>query len=170
MEKFDIFDKNGELTGNIADKGTTLQDGQYYLGVHAYIHNSSNEFLLQQRAIDKDFLPGEWDIHLGHVMAGETSKDGIIREIGEELGLTFPYEKMRFLKRIFWHIHNHIIDVYFLNIEFKLDDLNLQENEVIGAKTVSKDEMLSMVSNMYYRPEEYREIVTNEINKLAESL
>jgi hypothetical protein len=31
MEKFDILDKNGELTGQVADKGTDLQDGQYYL-------------------------------------------------------------------------------------------------------------------------------------------
>lgn len=167
MEKFDILDINGKVTGEIADKGTNLQDGQYYLGVHAYIHNSSNEFLLQQRALDKDFLPGEWDIHLGHVMAGETSKEGMIREIGEELGLDFPSEEMRLIKRVFWHIHNHIIDVYFLNIDFNLEDLSLQEDEVIGAKTVSKYEMLSMVSNMNYRPEEYREIVTNEIIKLA---
>jgi len=167
MEKFDILDKNGELTGEIADKGTDLKDGQYYLGVHAYIYNSSNEFLLQQRAFDKDFLPGEWDIHLGHVIAGETSKDGMIREIEEELGLVFPSNKIRFVKRIFWEIYNHIIDIYFLNIDFNIDELSLQANEVIGAKTVSKEYMLSLVSDMYYRPEEYREIVMNEINKLT---
>lgn len=170
MEKFDILDENGKVTGEIADKGTVLHDGQYYLGVHAYIYNSSNEFLLQQRAFDKDFLPGEWDIHLGHVIAGETSKDGMIREIEEELGLVFPNNKMRFIKRVFWGIYNHIIDIYFLNIDFNIDELSLQPNEVIGVKKVSKEYMLSLVSDMYYRPEEYREIVLNEINKLTPTL
>ncbi len=170
MEKFDILDKYGEITGEIADKGTDLQAEQYYLGVHAYIYNSSNEFLLQRRAFNKDFLPGEWDIHLGHVMAGETSKDGMIREIEEELGLVFPSNKIRFIKRVFWEIYNHIIDIYFLNFDFNIEELSLQENEVIGAKVVSKEDMLSLVSGMYYRPDEYRKIVTDEINKLTPTL
>jgi len=168
MEQFDILDKRGELTGEKADKGTELQDGHYYLGVHAYIYNSSNEFLLQQRSFDKEFLPGGWDIHLGHVAAGESSKEGMTREIKEELGLVFPKDKMRFIGRVFWGIHNHIIDIYFLNIDFNIDELSLQEDEVIGAKVVSKEEMLSLVSNMDYRPEEYREIVKREINKLTD--
>ncbi|WP_291573884.1 hypothetical protein [Clostridium sp. UBA4548] len=45
MEQFDILNKNGEPAGLTADKGTELKEGQYYLGVHAYIYNSPNEFL-----------------------------------------------------------------------------------------------------------------------------
>ena len=57
------------------------------MGVHAYIHNNNWEFILQKRSKDKDFLPSGWDIHMGHVMAAETSEKAIIREVFEEIGL-----------------------------------------------------------------------------------
>jgi isopentenyldiphosphate isomerase len=166
MEQFDILNKNGEPTGLTAYKGAKLKDGQYYLGVHAYIHNSSNEFLLQQRAFNKAFLPGGWDIHMGHAIAGETSKEGIIREIQEEIGLSFLKNDIHFVGRVFWEIYHHMIDIYFLKIDFNISKLSLQSEEVVGVKVISMDDMLALVSNMHYRPNEYREIVTNEINKL----
>jgi len=166
MEQFDILDINGNSTGLIADKGTQLNSGQYYLGVHAYIYNQSLEFLLQQRSYDKTFLPGGWDVHLGHVVAGETSKEGIIREIQEEIGLSAPPNNIYFSGRIVWEYYHHMIDVYFLKADFDINHLTLQRGEVIGAKAVSKDEMLALVSNMYYRPDEYRRHVAHEISKL----
>jgi 8-oxo-dGTP diphosphatase len=81
MEYFDILNEEGIKNGEIAPKGEQLSNGQYYLAVHAYIHNSKGDFLLQKRSETKEFLPGAWDIHMGHVMAGETSETAIIREI-----------------------------------------------------------------------------------------
>ena len=166
MEQFDIFDISGKPTGLIANKGTRLSNGQYYLGVHAYIYNPSLEFLLQQRSYDKEFLPGGWDVHLGHVVAGETSMEGIVREIQEEIGLTVPENDIYFSGRIVWEEYHHMIDIYFLETDFDLNNLTLQCGEVIGAKLVSKGEILELVSNMYYRPEEYRRLVIGEIDRL----
>ena len=180
MELYDILDRNGIPTGKRAQKGTMPKTGTFYLGVHAYIYNSKKEFLLQQRAFDKAFRPGGWDIHMGHVIAGETSKEGMIREISEEIGIYFNDEDMRFVGRVVWenskasalggdHLclsHNHITDIYFLEYDYTINNLSLQENEVIGAKSVTKDEMLALVERMNYRPAEYRDIVKNEINKL----
>lgn len=87
MEYFDILNIDGSKSGKIAPKDEELLEGEYDLGAHAYIHNSKGEFLIQKRVKTKQFLPGGWDIHMGHVMAGETSKEAIIREIDEELGI-----------------------------------------------------------------------------------
>lgn len=167
-EKFDIIDINGNRTGEVSEKGkgTLLKDGQYYLGVHAYIYNSRNEFLLQQRALDKEFLPGGWDIHMGHVIAGETSKNGIIREIQEEIGLHAQDDRVRLIGRVIWEIYHHMIDIYFLQNDFEIDELRFQRDEVIGAKVVSVLDMLTLVSKMDYRPKEYRTIVSAEIKRL----
>jgi len=166
-EQFDILDISGAPTGITANKGTPLKDGQYYLGVHVYICNHAGEFLLQQRSYNKSFLPGGWDVVLEHVMAGESSKEGAVRGIKEEIGLSVSESDIRFAGRFIWGTYHHIIDVYFVKANFDVNDLSLHNEEVIGAKMVSKDDMLELVSKMDYRPAEYRQHINCEINELA---
>ena len=54
-------------------------------------------------------------------------------------------------------------DVYFAKANFNVNELSLQNEEVIGAKTVSKDDMLELVSKMDYRPVQYRKHITCKI-------
>lgn len=164
MEYFDILNKDGSKSGHIAPKGEILSNGQYYLGVHAYIHNSKGEFLLQQRSKTKEFLPGGWDIHMGHVIAGETSKAAIIREIHEELGIKI--ENLNFVKRITWQKYNHFIDIYTVCEDIDICNLTLQKSEVENVKYISKDEMIKLIRNMDYRPEEYRIIMENYVREI----
>ena len=166
MEYFDILNSSGVPTGAKARKGTLLKDGEYYLGVHAYIFNPSYEFLLQQRSFAKDFLPGIWDIHMGHVIAGETSKQGMVREIREEIGLSLCEADLYLTGTVIWEDDNHITDIYFLKTDFEPSALSFQHDEVIGVKTVSKDEMMDLVSKMDYRPSAYREHVLRAIRDL----
>ena len=165
-ERFDILDINGEPTGLTAEKGAELRDGQYYLGVHVYIHNPRGEFLLQQRSFDKAFLPGGWDVLLEHVIAGETSEEGAARGIHEEIGLRFQNGGLNFAGRFKWESYHHLIDVYFLKADFQLEELTVNGGEVIGVKLVSAEDMLKIVDNMDYRPVEYRQMIKNEIGKL----
>ena len=167
MEQFDILDRTGRPIGQTANKGAALRDGEYYLGVHAYIYNDSHDFLVQQRALSKRFLPGGWDVHLGHVMAGESSPDCAIREIAEEIGLTVPPVALHLVTRMVWDPYHHLVDVYFVRCAYTLHTLKLQKDEVIGAKEVSLHEMLAMVAAMDYRPAGYREIVAAEIRRLC---
>jgi len=164
-EQFDILDINGMPTG-IADKGTLLKDGQYYLGIHAYIYNSDGE-LLQQRSYNKNFLPGGWDVVLEHVIAGESSLEGAMRGIKEEIGLFVSKSDMKFAGRFIWNTYHHIIDVYFVKANFNVSALLLQNEEVISAKMVSKDDMLELLSSMDYRPAEYRKHITCKIDEIV---
>jgi len=163
MEYFDILNKDGSISGKKAPKGQELSYGQYYLGVHAYIHNSKGEFLLQKRSVTKEFLPGGWDIHMGHVMTGETSKEAIIREIHEELGLDL--EDVTFIKRVIWEKYNHFIDIYIACKDINMSDLVLQKSEVEDVKYVSKEDMIKLIRNMDYRTEDYRSSMETYIRK-----
>ena len=69
-------------------------------------------------------------------------------------------------KRVFWDLYHNIIDIYFLRTEFDLNGLSLQDEEVIGAKTVSAAEMVSLAADMDYIPREYRQAVSDEIRRL----
>jgi len=166
MELFDILDKDGKPTGLTAAKGTQLQGGHFYLGIHVYIYNSSMEFLLQQRSYDKAFLPGGWEVVLEHAIAGETSKECAVRGIKEEVGLCIHESDVLFTGRMIWEECNHIMDVYFVKADFNVDELTLERGKVIGAKFVSKEQILEHVSEICYRPEEYRQFITHEIMKL----
>lgn len=159
MERFDVLDREGNPLGETACKGTTLPDGQYYLGVHAYIYNARGEFLLQQRALDKAFRPGGWDIHMGHVVAGETSLEAVRREVHEEVGLPEAALSPRLIGRVAWDWYHHLIDIYAIEVEFDLGSLVMQPEEVIGVKAVPTSEMESMIPEMTYRPEAYRNLI-----------
>ena len=127
MEQFDILDGQGNPTGYAANKGADLDAGQYYLGVHVYVRiATTGEFLVQQRALDKKFLPGGWDIVAEHTMAGETSLESAVRGVHEELGISIPCANMKLVGRIFRHEMNHITDIYFTQAEFELNDLIIQ--------------------------------------------
>lgn len=168
MECFDILNRDGSQTGEIAIKDSPLLDDQYDLGVHAYIHDSKGNFLIQKRKMTKTFLPGGWDIHMGHVIAGETSKEAIIREINEELGIKLT--DITFLKRILWEKYNHFIDIYVLCKDIDLSELTLQDSEVDDAKYITSTEMIELIKNMDYRPEDYRTTMKNYVIKFINSI
>ena len=48
----------------------------------------SQKVLLGQRAATRAFYPGVWDVFGGHVEPGEAHHETLIRELGEELGIT----------------------------------------------------------------------------------
>ena len=166
MEAFDVLDINGNPIGLVANKGALLAPGQYYLGVHVYVYNAAMEFLIQQRAHHKKFLPGGWDVCLEHAMAGETSKECAVRGLQEELGLVVPAQDIQFVCRLVWEADHHIMDVYFVQAEFDISKLVLAPNEVIDAKGISKTEMLALIDGMDYRPQEYRAMLSGEILRL----
>ena len=168
MELFDVLDINGSPPGIVLEKGAPLKNGQYYLGVHAYIYNSNFEFLIQQRSYNKDFAPGRWDIHAGHVTSGESSVDCIIREVKEEIGLDINANDIFSVKRVFYIKSPLIIDIYFIKKEYELDKLVLQKDEVNAVKKISGKEMIDMVRNSDFRPDEYRNIVINEIKNIVQ--
>jgi isopentenyldiphosphate isomerase len=166
MEQFDILDRSGKATGKTADKDSKLNDGEYALGIHAYIYNSSYEFLIQQRSFIKTLRPGCWDIHMGHVIAGETSKEAVIREINEEIGIAFSESDIDFIDRFFWEEYRHLADIYFIHADIRKEELTMQKDEVIDVKFVSKNDMIKIISEMDYRPEAYKNIIINKINTL----
>lgn len=166
MERFDIVDKYGAPTGRTAEKGAKLSAGEFYIGAHAYLYNSKNEFLLQRRALNKEFRPGGWDIHMGHVIAGETSAACMARELEEEIGLCVDERDLCLAGRIIWEEKHHLIDVFFYQCDMEASALKLRQDEVIGAAYVSEEEMITLVKSMDYRPAAYRDMVLAYMEQL----
>ena len=88
-EKFPIVDEEGRVIG-AATRGE-CHSGSKLLHpvVHLHVFNSRGEVYLQKRPEWKDIQPGKWDTSVGgHIDYGETPEQALVREVGEELGIT----------------------------------------------------------------------------------
>ena len=159
----DIYTKDGKLTGRTIERGEDKGPDGFTMGVHAFIYDEKGRFLLQKRAEDKKFRPGQWEITMGHVLAGETAFECVLREVKEELGVVLPAENFVKLYRwVDWESHMHT-EIFFVRADLGESALTLQKEEVIGVQWVSKEEMRRFVGNMDYRPENYKAVVASYI-------
>jgi len=88
-EMFPLVDEEGNVIGT-ASRGE-CHNGSRLLHpvVHLHVFNSKGALFLQKRPEWKDIQPGKWDTAVGgHVDAGETPENALIREVREELGIT----------------------------------------------------------------------------------
>ena len=88
-ERFPIVDEEGRVVG-AATRGE-CHNGSKLLHpvVHLHVFNSRGEVYLQKRPEWKDIQPGKWDTSVGgHIDYGETPEQALVREVGEELGIT----------------------------------------------------------------------------------
>lgn len=156
MEKIDVLDENGNKTGEIVSREEVHRLGLWHKCVHIWIVNDKNEILLQKRSLQKQTDPNKWTTATsGHLSAGDTSMEGAIRELGEEIGLQVKEDKLKYLftvkesniidnptKQI---IENEIIDVYLIQKNMDIAELSLQEEEVSEVKWFSFGEFKKMV-------------------------
>ena len=142
MEKRDLYDINRKLTGETIYKNEKIPANRYILVVLVFIQNSQGKFLIQKRSKQKD---GKYASTGGHPKTGETSIDGIITEIKEELGLTVKPEE---LKLIFSGQENSkqvFFDIYYMQKDFDISNLKLQEEEVESVKWLSFKEIEALI-------------------------
>lgn len=146
MEKWDILNSRGDPTGRTALRGkTVLRFNEYHLVVHIWVISSSGEFLIQQRSHSKRLMPGEWAATGGAAKAGEDSFTAASRELYEELGISSNRSTLKFAKRI--KRRNSFVDVWVINTDIPINNLNLQKNEVASAKWVTKEQLKKMIES-----------------------
>lgn len=97
-ELWDIYDENRRKTGKIAERDVyKFKKGEYHIVVTGIIFNTKREILISKRARWKKY-GGLWECNSGSILAGETSLEGIIRELKEEIGIEFSEKDAIYLK------------------------------------------------------------------------
>lgn len=155
MEKRDLYDENRELTGETVYKGEPIPEGKYIIVVLVYIQNSEGKFLIQKRSKLKD---GKYATTGGHVKSGETSVEGILSEVREELGLELNpddlvlyYGNHSAEQQVFW-------DDYYIKLDIDdISKLKLQEEEVESVKWATVEEMKQMMKDGEFLRNHYEE-------------
>ncbi len=144
MELVDLYDGQKELTREVVDK-KEVPKGKFRLSVHVWIVNEQGKLLVQQRLATAHKFPNMWSVTGGSVLAGESSLDGVLRELSEELGINATKEEMKFLASYRRKID--YVDVWLLNKNIDIKDIVMQEDEVQAVKWVTLDEFEKMLDN-----------------------
>ncbi len=155
IEKRDLYDINGNLTGKTIFKGEPIPDNNYIIVVLVFIQNSEGKFLIQKRSKIKN---GKYATTGGHPKTGESSIQGIISEVKEEIGLEINPNNLKLyytgrsdIEKVFW-------DDYYIKIDVPdIQNLVLQKEEVESVCWLSIDEIKSLMSEDKFFKNHYEE-------------
>ncbi len=141
MELRDLYNSKKILTNETIRKGENVPSGRYYITVVVFIENSDGKFLLQKRVLEKD---GKWATTGGHPKSGESSLEGIVTEIQEELGQIVKQNELTLFKTI--KTNDDFVDLYYMKKDIDLKDIVIQKEEVDSVDWVTRDEIENLIN------------------------
>ena len=155
MEKRDLYDEKRNLTGEVVLKGESIPEGRYIVVVLIFIQNSEGKFLIQKRSERKN---GKYATTGGHPKTGESSIEGIVTEVKEEIGLDINPNNLQLYfsgksekERVFW-------DDYYIKMDIpNIKNLKLQEEEVSFVEWLSEKEILELMVQDKFFKNDYEE-------------
>lgn len=171
MEYLDILDKNGNKTGEKKTRKEVHSKGYWHKGVHIWIINSKKELLVQRRSANKDVYPNKLYISVaGHPVSGEEEIESIKREFKEEIGVELDTDKLEYLFTFSQEVvenngkflDNQLYDVYLIEMDLDIDNLQLQKEEVSEVKNIYYEDFEKMIENkdkdIVNHPEEWERL------------
>ena len=138
-EYWDLFDGDRHGLGIVHRRGEVIPEGMYHIVVHAWIMDHSGRFLISRRQKGRtDELL--WERTGGSVLAGETSLEGALREVKEELGLDLRLCEHYFLKSEKRELRRDFYDSWLFLVD-KVENYVTNEEEVLQWRWASLDDM-----------------------------
>ena len=151
MELVDLYDENRVPLGRVAERHAKKAPGEYRMVVHVCIFNGLGQMLIQQRSPEKTIWPELCDVSIGGgVDAGETSRQGAVREVGEELGYDLDLIGLR--PAVTVNFEGGFDDFFVVTRDLDLGDLRLQKEEVSDVRWATLEETLAPLENGQFIP------------------
>lgn len=176
-EYIDILNDNGELSGKTCLKSEAHKNGFFHQSAHIWIFDKNKNVLIQKRAANKDTFPSLWDISVaGHISAGELPINAAIREVQEEVGISISENQLHYIGTstnkvlhkidlIDYELHH----VYICSLNFNIETLKIQQEEVAKIKMIVLNKLISKVNtnnnNFVPHGNDYFTFVFDEIKK-----
>lgn len=146
-EFIDLYDRNRNLLNREVDRTTYLfRPGEFMMYVLAILENEEGKFLVTQRALNKKWAAGHWEMPGGGAKSKESSLDAIKREVKEETNLDVKNGRVvySYFNEDNDRHDNYFVDIYHFKFDFQLSNVTLNTRESIDCKCVSLDELIAM--------------------------
>ena len=171
-EKWDICDKDGEPTGETIDRADAihLKKGMYHKVVSIYTVTDDEKILITQRAISKSH-PHRWEVTCGSVLAGESEKQGALRELEEETGLIAEDKDLIPIYKYSDEKRHCVYYGYLTRIESSETEIVLEPEETDSYKFIGLDEFYEFAKTESFARSEaerlkvFEEKIKEEIEK-----
>ncbi len=162
-EFVDVYDENKVKTGKIINRNDKdkLSENEFTLSVHCWIVNSKNEILITQRNRNLN-RGGMWEDTHGGVKTGETSLEGMIRELKEELGINIEENELILVKTL--KRKKVFRDCYVVFKDILVDSINFNDDEVMACKFVSIEEFKEIIKKGESTFTDFSQTIFNEID------
>ena len=146
MERWDLYTEDRKLTGETHIRGMELPENKYHMVVHVWIKNSQGKYLISQRSANRPTFPLMWECVGGSVLYGESSLQGAVREVWEEVGIDLGAStgKLVFTKTrgtIGKKRFNDILDVWFFEYDGKADLSRATTDEVCQTQWLAPEQI-----------------------------
>ena len=155
MEYIDVLDENGNKTGIVKSRADAHRDGDWHKVAFVFVVNDKGEIILQKRSPEKQTNPNKWTASAsGHLSSGDSDIEGALRELEEEIGVKATEDELQYLCTVKYQSSDiernlkisHIINVYLLFKNIKIEELVLQDEEVSEAKYVYFKDFEKMIN------------------------
>lgn len=150
-EVWNLYNEKREKISCLLQRGKPIPKGYYHLVVSAWIMNSQGQYLLSQRHPDKQY-PFYWECTGGSVLVGESSLEGAIREVKEELGIALDPTCAELIHQTRRDSVQDFYDVWLFRADVDISEIRLQQSEVINVKWVNLDILLDMFQSGKLHP------------------
>lgn len=142
-EQWDLVDGERRPLGKTHVRGEQLAVDTYHTVIEVFTFDVNGNVLLSQRHPDKTY-PLLWEGTGGSILAGETSRQGAVRELREEIGLSVEPDQLEWVATL--RRETYFLDLYRYRADapLQLDDLMLQEDEVVAVRLVDWSEMMAL--------------------------
>lgn len=112
------------------------------MAVGMWIVDKGGRIFLTKRSMEKRWAPGKWENTSGHVQAGESCMDAVLRELQEETGIAVTEEQAVLLGGA---CSGHYLGRnYGVRLDVPLEKVRFQKGETCDAKWVSFEEFVEM--------------------------
>jgi len=154
MEIRDLYNADRQRTGQTIIVGDPIPAGSYVQVVMVFIQNSGGYFLIQKRAKSRN---GMYATTGGHPKSGQTSLEGIVTEIKEELGIDVDPSKLKLFYSGRSDEEQVFFDDYYLRADFSLNTLKLQKEEVQFTEWLMPGEIKALFKRGKFMANHYEE-------------